>query len=207
MLARYRYRGRHRAPTSTARTAARVSAAVALAASPLALPASSAQAAPDSVWDLLAQCESGGNWHINTGNGYFGGAQFADSTWDAFRGAAGVTVHRADLATREQQIAVAEQVLAVQGWNAWPACSRRLGIRDQPAEQRSTPPADPAPGVSAARSAPAVGVSVDVHVVVAGDTLSGIAADHDTTWLELWELNADVVEDPDLILVGWELRV
>jgi hypothetical protein len=80
-----------------------------------------------SVWDAVAQCESGGNWHINTRNGYFGGLQFVQGTWLANSG--GEFAPRADLATREQQIAVAERVLARQGWNAWPACSRRLGLR------------------------------------------------------------------------------
>jgi hypothetical protein len=75
-------------------------------------------------WNAVAQCESGGNWSINTGNGYFGGLQFSQSTWEAFGG----TDHapRADLATRSQQIAVAEKVLAVQGPGAWPTCGRSL---------------------------------------------------------------------------------
>jgi hypothetical protein len=80
-----------------------------------------------TVWDDLAQCEAGGNWSINTGNGYFGGLQFAASTWVGFGGEE--FAPRADLASREQQIVVAERVLAVQGWGAWPACSRRLGLR------------------------------------------------------------------------------
>ena len=75
-------------------------------------------------WTGVAQCESGGNWSINTGNGYFGGLQFSQSTWDAFGGAAYAT--RADLAARSQQIAVAENVLAVQGVGAWPTCGRSL---------------------------------------------------------------------------------
>lgn len=81
-----------------------------------------------TVWDELAQCESGGNWHINTGNGYYGGLQFWAPTWSDFGGLA--FAPRADLASREEQILVAERVLAVQGWNAWPACSRKLGLRE-----------------------------------------------------------------------------
>jgi len=69
-----------------------------------------AAAAPDSTWDAVAQCESSGNWSINTGNGYFGGLQFSQSTWTAFGGQEYAA--RADLATREQQIAVAERTLA-----------------------------------------------------------------------------------------------
>lgn len=77
-----------------------------------------------SVWDRLAQCESGGNWGINTGNGYSGGLQFSASTWRAAGGSG--SAHRA---SREEQIRVAKRVLARQGWGAWPACSRRLSLR------------------------------------------------------------------------------
>jgi hypothetical protein len=72
-------------------------------------------------WDGLAQCESSGDWHINTGNGYYGGLQFSSSTWLSFGG--GQYAPRADLASREQQIAIAEKVLATQGRGAWPHCS------------------------------------------------------------------------------------
>lgn len=81
----------------------------------------------DSVWDALAQCESGGNWAINTGNGYHGGLQFSSSSWLAYGG--GEFAPTADLATRKQQIAVAERTQAGQGWGAWPACSAQLGLR------------------------------------------------------------------------------
>ncbi|MCC9194737.1 LysM peptidoglycan-binding domain-containing protein [Arthrobacter sp. zg-Y916] len=74
-------------------------------------------------WDALAQCESGGNWSINTGNGFSGGLQFLPSTWAAFGG----TGNPAD-ASREEQIAVAERVLAAQGPGAWPACTAKLGM-------------------------------------------------------------------------------
>jgi hypothetical protein len=80
-----------------------------------------------TVWDDLAQCEASGNWHINTGNGYFGGLQFVQSTWVGFGGLG--YAPRADLASREQQIHIAEWVLRGQGWGAWPACSARLGLR------------------------------------------------------------------------------
>ena len=79
--------------------------------------AGNASAAPDSTWDAVAGCESSGNWAINTGNGYYGGLQFSQSTWQAYGGLA--YAPRADLATREQQIAVAEKTLAGQGWAAW----------------------------------------------------------------------------------------
>ncbi|WP_019932877.1 resuscitation-promoting factor [Nocardia sp. BMG111209] len=79
-----------------------------------------------STWDALASCESGGNWGINTGNGYFGGVQFDQSTWERQGGTR--YAPRADLATREEQIAIAEVTRSRQGWGAWPACTSRLGI-------------------------------------------------------------------------------
>lgn len=80
-----------------------------------------------SVWDSIAQCESGGNWSINTGNGYHGGLQFHPQTWIGHGG--GQYAARADLATREQQIDIAQRVQASQGWGAWPACTAKLGLR------------------------------------------------------------------------------
>ncbi len=80
-----------------------------------------------SVWDRLAQCESTGNWAINSGNGFFGGIQFDQNTWDRWGGQE--YAPRADLATREEQIAIASKTLAAQGWGAWPACSSSLGLR------------------------------------------------------------------------------
>ena len=76
-----------------------------------------------SVWDRLAECESGGNWSINTGNGFYGGLQFTLSTWRAYGGTG--MPHEA---SREEQIAVAERVQDAQGWGAWPACTSKLGI-------------------------------------------------------------------------------
>src|SRR5215471_18298023 len=80
-----------------------------------------------AVWDRLAYCESRGNWHINTGNGYYGGLQEDMTFWRRYGGTAYAS--RPDLASRESQVVVAERGLAVQGWAAWPACSRRLGLR------------------------------------------------------------------------------
>lgn len=77
-------------------------------------------------WGCLAECESGRRWDANTGNGYYGGLQFAQSTWKAFGGLKFAS--RADLATREEQITVAKKVLAAQGWNSWPVCSDRYGL-------------------------------------------------------------------------------
>ncbi len=83
-------------------------------------------AAQSSVWDTLSYCESGGNWNANTGNGFVGGLQFLPQTWSAHGG--GEFATSPDRATRDEQIAVAERVLATQGWGAWPACSARLGL-------------------------------------------------------------------------------
>jgi len=79
-----------------------------------------------SVWDSIAHCEATGNWAINSGNGYYGGLQFNQGTWEAYGGTQ--YAPRADLATREQQIAVAEKVQAAQGWGAWPGCTSKLGL-------------------------------------------------------------------------------
>lgn len=85
------------------------------------------QAASYLQWDRMAKCESGGNWRANTGNGYYGGLQFSRRTWLAFGGRAYAAT--ANKATRLQQITIAEKVLDTQGWKAWPACSRRIGVR------------------------------------------------------------------------------
>ena len=116
--------GRHSAKN---RMAAKFTAGTVAFGAAAAIMAPTASAAPDSDWDRLAQCESGGNWHINTGNGYQGGLQFSPSTWAGYGGTEYAAT--ADQATREQQIAVAERVQAAQGWGAWPACTARLGIR------------------------------------------------------------------------------
>lgn len=123
-------------------------AAVALSGLALGAAAGSATAAPASDWDRLAQCESGGNWGINTGNGFSGGLQFTPSTWAAF-GGQGAPQN----ASRETQIAVAENVLAGQGWGAWPACSAKLGLSSAaapaPVQFQQAPAAAQAPVVQA----------------------------------------------------------
>jgi peptidoglycan hydrolase CwlO-like protein len=87
-------------------------------------PSAPAPAPAAHDWDAVALCESGGNWSINTGNGYYGGLQFSQSTWDSFGGDA--YAPRADLATKSEQITVAERVLDAQGRGAWPTCGRNL---------------------------------------------------------------------------------
>ena len=83
--------------------------------------------ADGSIWDSLASCEAGGNWAINTGNGFYGGVQFDQNTWERSGGLQ--YAPRADLATREEQIAVATVTQQRQGWGAWPVCSGRAGLR------------------------------------------------------------------------------
>jgi uncharacterized protein YabE (DUF348 family) len=80
-----------------------------------------------AAWDALSRCEAGGNWAINTGNGFYGGVQFDQNTWERNGGLR--YAQRADLASREEQIAIAEVTRARQGWGAWPVCSGRLGVR------------------------------------------------------------------------------
>jgi LysM repeat protein len=86
--------------------------------------ASSGSSSGSGVWDQLAECESGGNWSISTGNGYYGGLQFSQGSWSA----AGGSGSPAD-ASREEQIRVAENLQNMQGWGAWPSCSSQLGLR------------------------------------------------------------------------------
>ncbi|WP_269814867.1 transglycosylase family protein [Curtobacterium flaccumfaciens] len=120
-----------------------------IAATGVGLAAAPANAASGSTWDQLAQCESGGNWAINTGNGYYGGLQFNLGTWQANGGAGNPAS-----ASREAQIAVAERVLASQGWGAWPACSAQLGLSGTsgaaPAAAAPAPAPAPAPAQQAA---------------------------------------------------------
>lgn len=98
-------------------------ASLALVGGAAAAGAVPAQAASTATWDALAQCESSGNWAINTGNGYYGGLQFSLSTWRAFGGSG-----MPNQASKSEQIRIAEKTLAAQGWGAWPACSAKLGL-------------------------------------------------------------------------------
>jgi hypothetical protein len=120
---------KHRAPryVRTKKVIARTPVAVGATAVGLGVlgsPVAAAAGATTHDWTGVAQCESGGNWSINTGNGYYGGLQFSQQTWAGFGGTEYAA--RADLATKGQQIAVAERVLAVQGAGAWPTCGRNL---------------------------------------------------------------------------------
>ena len=198
-----RYRGRHRKPTTTGRAIARTALAGAVAGSPLVVAAPAAHAAADSTWDRVAQCESGGRWNINTGNGYHGGLQFAPRTWSGFGGGQFAPV--AHQASRAEQIIVAERVLAKQGWGAWPVCSRKAGARGDTASQRSAPEPEPAPE-RVRLSAPATSGS---YVVRTGDTLSRIVASNDVPGgvAALVEKNPALAGNPDRIMPGQRLTL
>lgn len=179
------------------RSLLRMAAAGVVAVGATAAIAGTANAAPDSVWDQLAQCESGGNWSINTGNGYHGGLQFSPSTWAAFGGSGS-----AANASRAEQIAVAERVLAAQGWGAWPSCSKKLGITGYSADTSKRVKAS-APAASAPKKAavPAAGG----YTVKAGDTLSRIAAAHGTSVAKLAAANG--IGNVNVISVGQVLNL
>ncbi|KIU39261.1 transglycosylase family protein, partial [Mycobacteroides immunogenum] len=116
--------GRHGKPSKAGAKAAKVAVAGAGLVGGGLMMAATAAAATDGEWDQVARCESGGNWAINTGNGYQGGLQFSPSTW--INSGGGQYAPSAHLATKDQQIAVAEKVLAGQGRGAWPVCGRGL---------------------------------------------------------------------------------
>ena len=217
------------------RSAAVLAIGGAAAASLAATPA--ANAAPLEAWEALAQCESGGNWSINTGNGYYGGLQFSLSSWAA----AGGTGNPA-AASKAEQIRVAENLLQMQGWGAWPSCAAKLNlyaygtssaaavVAETPAATTTTtetttvaPQATEvtevaaAPAVveaPAAETAPAAEVvaeaapAANTYTVKAGDTLSEIAYAHGFNgWDEVLAANADLIQNADVIEIGWVLTI
>jgi LysM repeat protein len=177
----------------------------------LAAPASAAE----HDWSGVAACESGGNWQINTGNGYYGGLQFSQSTWAGYGGTA--IAPRADLASPAQQIAVAERVLAGQGVGAWPVCGKNLtggttsvAAAPAPVVAAPAPAAAPAPRQAPAanrsqRTAPAV--ATGNYQVQAGDTLAKIAAAQGTSWQAIYAKNQGTISNPNLIFAGQLLAV
>lgn len=215
--------------TQKPRTAAALAGAALLAPLGMLASAGSATAADSGVWDRIAQCESGGNWHIDTGNGYYGGLQFSASTWRAYGGTAYAPT--ADRATKAQQVTIAAKVQRGQGWGAWPTCSARAGAsgsapgagsvtaREAPAKpaessRRSTSSDQPTrPHRSVPSKAPAQSSggadrssSGEDCTVREGDTLSAIAARYGTTWQQLYAANKAVIgDDPDMILPGRRL--
>lgn len=220
---------RHR-KTSRGTFAAKSLAAVAAISLPFLGFAAPANADTGGTWDQLAECESGGNWNIDTGNGYRGGLQFSQSTWEAYGGSG----NPAD-ASREQQIAVAESVQEGQGWGAWPACSAQLGLsgsaqpsggsaeqpeqQQQPAQQQEAQqqPQQQAPVEQQsqaveqpAQAAPQQAAPTgETYTVAAGDTLSKIAQAHNVSggWQTLYEVNAATISDPVLIYPGQQIII
>ncbi|WP_326788655.1 transglycosylase family protein [Streptomyces sp. NBC_00151] len=222
----------HKARTANrTRTTAVLAGAALLAPLGLLAATGDAAAADSGVWDRIAQCESGGNWHINTGNGYYGGLQFSAGTWRAYGGTAYAPT--ADKASRSAQIAIATKVQNAQGWGAWPTCSARAGAygnapgssgsgqaagsastgsASKPAHEsaRKSVPAKREPAKTPARTSDHVGrgSSRGDYTVREGDTLSAIAARHGTTWRKIYAANESVIGgDPDLIVPGQRLDI
>ncbi|MEU8677113.1 transglycosylase family protein [Streptomyces sp. NPDC048560] len=226
-------KAKHRRPSKAARVATLAGVAGAAIAVPL-MGATNASAASVATWDAVAQCESGGNWSINTGNGYYGGLQFSQSSWAA----AGGTQYaaRADLASKSQQIAAAEKLLDLQGPGAW-ACAGAgnltndgvdpgvdTGSTESGAEQEPQQQAQPerkaeqpttrseqrtAPKTVTTPTGEKVAKGDGEYKVKAGDTLSKIAEKQDVKggWEKLFDLNDDIVKDADLIFPGQQLHL
>jgi len=222
-------KGKHRRPSKATRVAALAGVTGVAIAAPL-MAAGNASAATASEWDTVAQCESGGNWAINTGNGYYGGLQFSSSTWAAYGGTQYAA--QANQASKAQQITVAEKVLGAQGKGAWPVCGTGLsgaaynGSSASGSSSSSSSSSSHTSGQSASRSTerPTVKKSTKTvttptgkkvkkgdgeYKVVKGDTLSSIAEKHGVKggWQKLFKLNKDIVEDADLIYPGQPLHL
>jgi resuscitation-promoting factor RpfA len=197
-----------------ARRALGVVAASAAGTAALLGPAQAASAAHSVNWDAIAQCESGGNWAINTGNGFYGGLQFTRSTWKAYGGLRYAST--ANHASRAQQIAIAEKVLRGQGIGAWPVCGRHAGstrhytgTHTSGTHHRTVHHKKSTAAYHARHAAKPVH-SGHAYVVRRGDTLSGIAAKKHVQggWRALYTHNRSVVGgNPNLIFPGQRLAL
>ena len=203
------------------RTTAVLAGAALLAPLGLLAATGNAAAADNGVWDRIAQCESGGNWHINTRNGYYGGLQFSAHTWSAYGG--GAYASTAARAPRRAQRAAAPGAPRPLGGGAGRGCSGRAGAMGsapspvsldkgsttkKPAPSRTprTPNTSNTPKTSKAPSHPSRGTGG--YTVRRGDTLSGIAARHGVGWRHLYEAHRSVIgNDPDLIVPGTHLAL
>ncbi|MER5642005.1 transglycosylase family protein [Kitasatospora sp. NPDC002227] len=222
-------------PINATKRARRLIAATGVVGLGLTIPcltAGAASAASVSTWDKVAQCESSGDWSINTGNGFYGGLQFTSSTWAAYGGHDYAA--QANQATKDQQISVAEKVLADQGPGAWPVCSIQGGLtRGGAAPQVDTSAKSSAPAKSESSdaaaptadsgskwghrgehnwgqqaAAPAAGTGT--YTVAEGDWLSTIAQKNNVQggWEKLYDLNKSVLtEGPDMIYPGQHLSL
>jgi LysM repeat protein len=221
---------KHRAPryVRTKKVIARAPVAAGATVVGLGVLSSPAHASTTHDWTGVAQCESGGDWSTNTGNGYFGGLQFSRATWAGFGGTA--FAPSADQATPAQQVEIAEKVLAGQGIGAWPTCGSQLAdgataVAEMPAPAPAPAPAakKPAPAPAPAgqsSAAPATAPDDDAqshgrhaapeddYTVARGNTLTQIAAAHSQPWRDLYQRNVDVVGgNPDLIFPGQVLTM
>ncbi|MFF1442902.1 transglycosylase family protein [Streptomyces sp. NPDC058295] len=229
-------KGKHRRPSKATRVATLAGVTGVAIAAPL-MAAGNASAATASEWDTVAQCEAGGNWSINTGNGYYGGLQFSASTWAAYGGTAYAST--ADQASKSQQIAIGEKVLAGQGKGAWPVCGTGLSgaayngssaassgsgssgsssssnggsTSSRSTDEQSASRSTDRPAASKTVTTPTgkkVKKGDGEYKVVKGDTLSSIAEKHKVKggWAKLFELNKDIVVEADLIYPGQQLHL
>ncbi len=199
-----------------------VSAALALSCGIGLAGAAPAEAEATTVWDRVAKCESGGNWKINTGNGYYGGVQFAASAWNAHGGR--TYADQAHQATKAEQIAIARRVLAGQGAGAWPTCGRRAGLTKSngKADRNATPATNPGASKTtkvsdskkkiAKKVAPkkySTNASSKTIHVKRGDTLRKIAKRYHVKggWKALWKLNKKTIKKPNLIYIGQTIKI
>jgi nucleoid-associated protein YgaU len=190
----------------------------------LMAPASAAQAKSSVNWDAIAQCESSGNWSINTGNGYYGGLQFSRSTWKAYGGTKYAST--ANKASRSEQIAIAEKVLDGQGIGAWPVCGRKAGSTKSYKATNTKSSSHKSSTSKAKKSATHKKTTTQkkttikgtvtakatgkTYVIKSGDTLSKIAAGNSVKggWRALYQLNKSVVgADPNLIFPGQKIAL
>ncbi len=164
--------------------------------------ATTAEAA--TVWDRVASCESGGNWKINTHNGYYGGLQFSSSTWRGYGGRSYAS--QANGATKGEQIRVAQRVLKAQGPGAWPVCSRHAGLSRSNGAAVSTSTTVTKKATTTKKASSSAHKTVSVR---SGDTLSKIAARYHVSggWKGLWKLNTSTVSNPNRINIGQKLRI
>jgi LysM repeat protein len=206
--------GKHHARRKSGRIALGIAAVGTAGAAALLASPSPASAAVN--WDAVAQCESGGNWSINTGNGYYGGLQFSRSTWKAYGGTKYAAT--ANKASKSQQIAIANKVLAGQGIGAWPVCGKKAGstatYKARTTTHKATTTHKSTTNRVVRKSTP-VRKSVKAtatgatYVVRSGDTLSKIASSHAIKggWHTLYQLNQSVVGNPNLIFPGQKIAL
>ena len=223
-----KHASRVRIASVTLAGAATMAAGIGFAAAP-------ANASGSGVWDRVAACESGGNWSINTGNGFSGGLQFTPSTWAAYGGQGSPTT-----ASKAEQIRVAQRTLAAQGPGAWPVCSIKAGLTranggaaSSAGVSRSTvrqaapvkktykqntyvapkhyvAQAPKAAAPQAAPQAPAAAQTSNLKKIVVkkGDTLAKLAQRYDiNTWQSIWAVNRSTVANPNLIFIGQSLNL